>query len=76
MALRTRSLVVSKRWFTDGASCAEFLFERRWPKGFVCPKCGSGRAAYDPGKKPKKRLPSHGDKLSGRCRPVMAPESV
>src|SRR5216117_1552177 len=26
-------------------SCAAFLFERRWPEGFVCPACGGGRPA-------------------------------
>src|SRR5260370_16995336 len=31
------------RFATEGA-CAEFLFERRWPEGFVCPGCGDGRA--------------------------------
>src|SRR5207249_2323526 len=25
---------------------AAFLFERRWPQGFVCPACGEGRAAF------------------------------
>jgi hypothetical protein len=31
------------RFVTEGA-CAEYLFERRWPEGFVCPGCGGGRA--------------------------------
>jgi hypothetical protein len=31
------------RFATEGA-CAEYLFERRWPEGFVCPGCGGGRA--------------------------------
>ena len=30
--------------FPDEESCALFLVERRWPNGFVCPKCGSGDA--------------------------------
>src|SRR5208283_1295082 len=30
--------------FPDEARCAEFLSARRWPDGFVCPACGSGRA--------------------------------
>jgi predicted RNA-binding Zn-ribbon protein involved in translation (DUF1610 family) len=31
------------RFSTEGA-CAEYLFARRWPEGFVCPGCGDGRA--------------------------------
>jgi hypothetical protein len=30
--------------FPDDASCAEYLFERRWPSGFVC-QCGGTRYA-------------------------------
>lgn len=41
---RARSLFQFQKAFPDEQSCAEFLFERRWPKGFVCPGCGSGRA--------------------------------
>jgi len=42
---RARSLTEFQRAFPDEASCAGFLFERRWPGGFVCPACGNGRAA-------------------------------
>jgi transposase-like protein len=31
--------------FPDKARCARFLFEQRWPNGFVCPACGGGRTA-------------------------------
>ena len=30
--------------FPDDAACAKFLFEKRWPNGFVCPACGTPRA--------------------------------
>jgi predicted RNA-binding Zn-ribbon protein involved in translation (DUF1610 family) len=30
--------------FATESACAEYLFERRWPAGFVCPGCGEGRA--------------------------------
>jgi predicted RNA-binding Zn-ribbon protein involved in translation (DUF1610 family) len=30
--------------FATESECAEYLFERRWPQGFVCPSCGDGRA--------------------------------
>jgi predicted RNA-binding Zn-ribbon protein involved in translation (DUF1610 family) len=42
---RARSLTEFQKEFPDEASCAAFLFERRWPDGFVCPVCGDGRAA-------------------------------
>ncbi len=25
--------------FPDDAACAHHLYEKRWPKGFICPKC-------------------------------------
>ena len=42
---RARTLTQFQEAFPDEASCAAFLFERRWPDGFVCPVCGAGRAA-------------------------------
>src|SRR5271168_1581116 len=42
---RARSLSEFQSAFPDEASCAAFLFERRWPDGFVCPACGNARAA-------------------------------
>jgi transposase-like protein len=30
--------------FPDDAACAGFLFEKRWPNGFVCPICQSPKA--------------------------------
>src|SRR3982075_230198 len=43
---RARSLTQFQEAFPDEAACAAFLFERRWPGGFVCPACGSrGHAA-------------------------------
>src|SRR5258708_2105186 len=42
---RARSLSEFQTSFPDERSCAAFLFERRWPQGFVCPACGGGRAA-------------------------------
>lgn len=31
--------------FPDEESCRSFLFRRRWPQGFVCPRCG-GEKCY------------------------------
>lgn len=42
---RARSLSEFQKAFPDEASCADFLFEQRWPDGFVCPGCGKRRAA-------------------------------
>ena len=30
--------------FATESACALYLFERRWPDGFICPGCGAGRA--------------------------------
>src|SRR6201987_1976424 len=42
---RARSLTEFQVPFPAETSCAAFLFERRWPQGFVCPACGGGRSA-------------------------------
>src|SRR6266567_80065 len=42
---RARSLSEFQTSFPDERSCAGFLFDRRWPQGFVCPACGGTRAA-------------------------------
>ena len=39
-----RSLIAFQSRFATEAACAQYLFERRWPQGFVCPACGGGRA--------------------------------
>jgi transposase-like protein len=41
---RGRSLAEFQGAFPDEASCAAFLFARRWPRGFACPACGKARA--------------------------------
>ena len=40
-----RSLSQFQEAFSDEASCAAFMFKRRWPGGFVCPACGKRRVA-------------------------------
>jgi len=42
---RGLSLSQFQETFSDEASCAAFLLERRWSAGFVCPGCGGQRAA-------------------------------
>jgi len=39
-----RSLIEFQQRFPDEAACVEYLFKARWPDGFVCPGCGTGRA--------------------------------
>ena len=39
-----KSLIEFQSRFASEGACAEYLFERRWPGGFVCPGCGDGRA--------------------------------
>ena len=39
------SLLEFQEWFPDDESCIHLLLDRRWPDGFVCPKCGSKDAA-------------------------------
>ena len=39
-----RSLSEFQKAFPDEARCVAFLFQRRWPDGFVCPSCGKRRA--------------------------------
>lgn len=44
-ARKPRSLLEFQRQFPDDGACAEVRFERRWPRGFICPRCGDGRAS-------------------------------
>ena len=29
------------KWFPTEKSCEEYLYQLKWPHGYVCPKCGS-----------------------------------
>ena len=39
-----KSLIEFQDRFSTESACATYLFERRWPEGFICPSCGDGRA--------------------------------
>ena len=39
-----KSLIQFQARFVTESACAAYLFERRWPQGFVCPGCGDGHA--------------------------------
>jgi len=32
--------------FKDEEACRKYLFDIRWPNGFLCPKCCDGNAKY------------------------------
>jgi predicted RNA-binding Zn-ribbon protein involved in translation (DUF1610 family) len=34
------SFLEFQAWFPDEESCIRLLMDRRWPDGFLCPKCG------------------------------------
>jgi hypothetical protein len=44
MADIPRTLTEFEQRFGDELACAEYLANARWPNGFVCPGCGSGKA--------------------------------
>ena len=31
------------RRFSDDRACADYLFQKRWPNGFICPECGGAK---------------------------------
>ena len=39
-----RSLIEFQQRFLDEAACVAYLAAARWPQGFVCPSCGTGKA--------------------------------
>lgn len=39
-----KSLIEFQGRLATESACAAYLFERRWPEGFVCPGCGAHRA--------------------------------
>jgi hypothetical protein len=38
------SLIEFQNRFPDEAACVEYLCAVRWPEGFICPACGTGKA--------------------------------
>ncbi len=47
--LRTpKTLMEAVNYFSDIATAHQYFVEARWPKGVVCPTCGSTEAKYNP----------------------------
>lgn len=40
-----RTLLELEQRFSDAAKCRDYLFDLRWPQGFICPVCGAGGRA-------------------------------
>lgn len=41
-----RSIIEFQQWFPDEETCIKYLYESRWPDGFICPICGDREAYY------------------------------
>lgn len=41
-----RSILEFQQWFPDEESCIKYLYESRWPNGFICTICGDTEAYY------------------------------
>jgi transposase-like protein len=41
-----QSLPEFQRLFSDEDACEDYLYDLRWPDGFVCPNCGSTQEPY------------------------------
>lgn len=39
-----RDIMEFEARFSDEISCRDYLFDLRWPNGFVCPRCNHGKA--------------------------------
>jgi len=41
-----KSIVEFQQWFPDKETCIKYLYESRWPDGFICPVCRDTEAYY------------------------------
>lgn len=41
-----KSILEFQQWFPDEEACIKYLYESRWPDGFICPVCGDQEAYY------------------------------
>jgi len=47
---RGRDLIQFQRKFNTDKACIKYLFCKRWPAGFACPRCDEKRGWWSPGK--------------------------
>lgn len=40
------SVLEFQQWFPNEEACIKYLYESRWPDGFICPICGDQEAYY------------------------------
>jgi len=41
-----KSIIEFQQWFPDEEACIKYLYESRWPDGFICHTCGDTEAYY------------------------------
>ncbi len=41
-----KSILEFQQWFPDEEACIKYLYESRWPDGFICPICGDTESYY------------------------------
>jgi transposase-like protein len=41
-----KTLEEFERQFATEAACVQYLYALRWPDGFICPRCGAGKAWF------------------------------
>lgn len=41
-----KSILEFQQWFPNEEACTRYLYESRWPDGFICPICGDTEAYY------------------------------
>lgn len=41
-----KSIIEFQQWFPNEEACIRYLYESRWPNGFICPVCGDREAYY------------------------------
>jgi transposase-like protein len=46
MVQEPKTLQAAILCFSDPANCRDYLVARRWPKGVICPRCGSDKVAF------------------------------
>ena len=51
MSREPQSLQEAILYFSDLNNCIDYLAVRRWPKGVICPTCGSKKVKFNPARR-------------------------